>query len=114
MDEALFISLMRDAVWTGTVVETRKWHEDDFVPAAGMLVDADGKPVRGQLRGLQKRRPVAGADIEEAVLDPQVQKVEGEVVFGRGLVSHDFGDQAADQPLGVASLASNKFRSFHV
>ena len=30
--------------WTGTVVETRKWHEDDFVPAAGMLVDADDKP----------------------------------------------------------------------
>ncbi|MAO55894.1 MAG: hypothetical protein CMM61_09360 [Rhodospirillaceae bacterium] len=30
--------------WAGTVVETRKWHEDDFVPAAGMLVDADGKP----------------------------------------------------------------------
>ena len=29
--------------WAGTIVETRKWHEDDFVPAAGMLVDADGK-----------------------------------------------------------------------
>ncbi|MEQ8507113.1 MAG: hypothetical protein RIB80_17465 [Rhodospirillales bacterium] len=30
--------------WSGTVAETRKWHEDDYVPAAGMLVDADGKP----------------------------------------------------------------------
>jgi hypothetical protein len=30
--------------WSGTVVETRKWHEDDYVPAAGMLVDADGTP----------------------------------------------------------------------
>ena len=30
--------------WTGTVTETRKWHEDDYAPAAGMLVDMDGAP----------------------------------------------------------------------
>ncbi|MAN79378.1 MAG: hypothetical protein CMF64_03175, partial [Magnetovibrio sp.] len=30
--------------WSGTVTETRKWHEDDYAPAAGMLVDMDGAP----------------------------------------------------------------------
>lgn len=30
--------------WAGTVTETRKWHEDDYAPAAGMLVDMDGAP----------------------------------------------------------------------
>lgn len=30
--------------WTGTVVEARKWEEDDYVPAAGILIDADGQP----------------------------------------------------------------------
>lgn len=30
--------------WTGTVTETRRWHEDDYAPAAGMLVDMDGAP----------------------------------------------------------------------
>lgn len=30
--------------WTGTVTEARKWHEDDYVPAAAVLVDADDKP----------------------------------------------------------------------
>ena len=34
----------RRVKWSGTVTETRKWHEDDYVPAAGMLVDTDGKP----------------------------------------------------------------------
>ncbi|PIW26315.1 MAG: hypothetical protein COW30_15750 [Rhodospirillales bacterium CG15_BIG_FIL_POST_REV_8_21_14_020_66_15] len=30
--------------WSGAVTETRKWHEDDYAPAAGMLVDMDGTP----------------------------------------------------------------------
>ena len=34
----------RKIKWTGKVVETRQWHEDDYVPAAGMLVDLDGTP----------------------------------------------------------------------
>jgi len=29
--------------WKGTVVELRRWHEDDYVEAAGVLLDLDGK-----------------------------------------------------------------------
>jgi hypothetical protein len=30
--------------WTGTVVAVRRWHEDDYMKAAGVLLDVDGKP----------------------------------------------------------------------
>lgn len=29
--------------WSGTVVEVRRWYEDDYMKAAGVVVDLDGK-----------------------------------------------------------------------
>ena len=29
--------------WTGTILEVRRWNEDDYMKAAGVMVDVDGK-----------------------------------------------------------------------
>lgn len=33
----------RKIEWTGTIIEVRRWYEDDYMKAAGVLVDVDGK-----------------------------------------------------------------------
>jgi len=33
----------RKVDWTGTVVAVRRWNEDDYMKAAGVVVDLDGK-----------------------------------------------------------------------
>jgi hypothetical protein len=33
----------RKVDWTGAVVEVRRWNEDDYMKAAGVVVDLDGK-----------------------------------------------------------------------
>lgn len=65
--------------WTGTVVETRKWHEDDFVPAAGMLIDADGKPgpdlfVTIRVDDLEKVKTGAKVDFTATLLEAVDEK----------------------------------------
>lgn len=73
----------RKVNWSGTVVEVRYWNEDDYMRAAGVMVDADGKPGADafvHLRVGDAERLKAGARVGFVAVITGIQREDGRLI----------------------------------